>query len=55
MLPVWQVHAGVTRVGSSHGGGQGDAAGTSGAAPNVIQAITENVCGRAWIYATLML
>ena len=27
----------------------------STAAPNVIQAITENVCGRAWIYGTLML
>jgi hypothetical protein len=40
---------------TAHGAGQGDAAGTGGAAPNVIQAITENVCGRAWIYATLML
>jgi len=54
-LPVWQVHTGVARARATHGAGQEHAAGPSGAAPNVIQAITENVCGRAWIYGTLML
>jgi hypothetical protein len=54
MLPVWQIILKL-HVWTDLGAGQADVAGNGGAAPNVIQAITENVCGRAWIYATLML
>jgi hypothetical protein len=45
----------VLHVWAAHGAGQEDAAGPGGVMPNVIKAIAENVCGRAWIYATLML